>query len=307
MNQEFDFYSPTSLKSYDLNESIRYQLNVLSTLDVFTRKHSENVGNLTLKLCQKLRMNKKFTVYCTICGYLHDIGKTFIPPEILQKKSRLTDEEFEIIKTHTTIGYKMCMKDLKLRPYAIGTLYHHESLDGSGYPNGVTEDELPYEAQIIRVADEYDAMVSKRQYKSHINISETLESIIGRTKPTPDDPKSKKKNVGKLDSEIVRALIEVVKEDIDYEINCVFDYTEYLKKNIQRLENIEKLYEEMKTFNSEKDQKYYMSIINKSFEPNENLDNYKIILADYKKAFDARNERIKKLFDEQKKVKKMEC
>ena len=131
MNQEFDFYSPTNLKAYNLNESIRYQLNTLSTLDVFTRKHSEHVGNLSLRLCKQLHMSKNFTVYCTICGYLHDIGKTFIPPEILQKNGKLTDEEYEVIKTHTTIGYKMCMDDLKLRPYANGTLYHHEGLDGS--------------------------------------------------------------------------------------------------------------------------------------------------------------------------------
>ena len=81
-NQTFDFYDRTSLKSYNLDESMRYQLNMLDRLDVFTRKHSENVGDLTCRLCQKLRCNKGFTEYCTICGYLHDIGKQFIPPEV---------------------------------------------------------------------------------------------------------------------------------------------------------------------------------------------------------------------------------
>ena len=59
----------------------------------------------------------------------------------------------------------MCMENLKLRPYANGALYHHEALNGSGYPNGVTKKDLPLEGQIIRVADEFDAIVSKRQYK----------------------------------------------------------------------------------------------------------------------------------------------
>ena len=131
MYKEFDFYDKTNLKSYNLNESMRYQLNMLSHLDVFTLKHSENVANMTSKICKNLRLNKKFTIYCTMCAYLHDIGKMFIPPEILQKNGKLTDEEYEKMKTHTTIGYKMCMDDLKLRPYANGPLYHHEGLDGS--------------------------------------------------------------------------------------------------------------------------------------------------------------------------------
>ena len=67
MYEGFDFYSPTNLKSYNLNESMRYQLNVLSTLDVFTRKHSENVANITSKLCKQLHLSKSFTIYCTLC------------------------------------------------------------------------------------------------------------------------------------------------------------------------------------------------------------------------------------------------
>lgn len=174
MNKEiFDFYDKTVLKSYNLDESMRYQLNMLDSLDVFTRKHSENVANLVCRLCEYLHCNKGFTEYCTICAYLHDIGKQFIPASILQKPGRLTDEEFEIMKTHTTIGYRMCMDDLKLRPYAAGPLYHHEALDGSGYPKGLTKKDIPYEGQIIRVADEYDAIVSKRQY-NHMSVFQIL-------------------------------------------------------------------------------------------------------------------------------------
>lgn len=131
MSEGFDFYSPTNLKSYTLNENMKYQLNILSTLDVFTRKHCENVAHLTFKLCKQMHMSKKFTIYCTLCAYIHDVGKAFIPSSILQKNSKLTDEEYEIMKTHTTIGYDLCMKDPKLAPYAGGPLNHHEGLDGS--------------------------------------------------------------------------------------------------------------------------------------------------------------------------------
>ena len=90
--ETFDFYDRTSLKSYNLNESMRYQLNMLDKLDVFTRKHCENVAALTCRLCEKLHLNKGFTEYCTICAYLHDLGKQFIPPSVLQKPGKLTDE-----------------------------------------------------------------------------------------------------------------------------------------------------------------------------------------------------------------------
>ena len=182
---KFDFYNKTTLKSYNLDETIRYQLSMLDSLDAFTRKHSENVANLTCRLCEKLKLNKDFIVYCTTCAYLHDVGKMFIPPAILQKKGPLTDEEFEIVKTHTTLGHKMCMQDTKLRPYANGPLYHHEALNGTGYPNHVTEKDIPLEGKIIRVADEFDAIVSKRQYKSHIGITDTLKYLVKEAQPIP--------------------------------------------------------------------------------------------------------------------------
>ena len=125
---------------------------------------------------------------------LHDIGKIFIPPSVLQKPGRLTDEEYAIMKTHTTIGYKICMDDLKLRPYAAGALYHHEGLDGSGYPNGVKGNDIPYEAQIIRVADEFEAITAKRQYKSHVGIIETLNILIDDA--TPKEIKERMQNLG---------------------------------------------------------------------------------------------------------------
>lgn len=132
--QDIEFYNPTTLKSYNLNDSMRYQLNMLENLDMITSKHCENVANLTCRMCEYLHMSRIFTINATLCAYLHDIGKIYIPQEILKKPAALTDEEYEIMKTHTTIGYNICMKDIKLRPYAGGALYHHENLDGSGYP-----------------------------------------------------------------------------------------------------------------------------------------------------------------------------
>ena len=297
--QTLDFYNRTNLKSYNLNESMRYQLNMLDQLDVFTRKHSENVASITCRLCEYLHCNQKTTEYCTICAYLHDIGKQFIPPKILQKTGPLTDEEFEVMKTHTTIGYEMCMKDLKLRPYAPGPLYHHEALDGSGYPQGLTKKDIPYEIQIVKVADEYDAIVSKRQYKSHIGISDTLKIIIGQTIP------SQNSKYGKIDPKIVKALIKVVLDDITYEINCTQEYVNSLKNELSRFEQIEIYKEKMENSKTDKKKSYYLEGIKLLLQKNETLENYPEIYEEYKKAYKKRKEGIDNLYKEIKIIKKL--
>ena len=285
---------------------------MLDSLDVFTRKHSENVANLVCRLCEYLHCNKGFTEYCTICAYLHDIGKQFIPASILQKPGRLTDEEFEIMKTHTTIGYKMCMDDLKLRPYAAGPLYHHEALDGSGYPKGLTKKDIPYEGQIIRVADEYDAIVSKRQYKSHVGISDTLKILIENTKPNSDVKRStaleELENNAKLGRDnpiIVRALFKVVIDDIEYEISCMLDYIKSLKDELKRFKQIDKYKEQMEKAKTEKKKNYYLEGMKALMIGNETPENYERSKQEYINAYNKRKEIVDNLFDEIKIIKKL--
>ena len=312
MSKEFDFYDKTSLKSYNLNESMRYQLSMLDKLDAFTRKHSENVASLTCRLCEYLHCNKGFTAYCTLCAYLHDIGKLKIPPEILQKPSKLTDEEYEIMKTHTTIGYKMCMSDLQLRPYAAGPLYHHEALNGTGYPQGLTKKDIPYEGQIIRVADEYDAIVSKRQYKTHIGISDTLKILIEDSKPgsginqsTALAQMSEDCKLGKTNPVIVRTLFKVVIDDIIYEISYTQDYVKELKDELKRFEQIKKYGDKMNKAKKEKDKNYYLEGMKILMKNNETPENYLEIYEQYKNAYETRKAMIENLFNEIKIIKKL--
>ena len=91
----FDFYDKTSLKSYNLDKSMQYQLNILGSLDVFTRKHSENVASIVCRICQYLHLSKDFTEYCTICAYLHDIGKSI---------------DHDVEGSHIQIGADLCRK-----------------------------------------------------------------------------------------------------------------------------------------------------------------------------------------------------
>lgn len=318
----FDFYDKTSLKSYNLDRNMQYQLNILGSLDIFTRKHSENVASIVCRICQYLHCSKNFTEYCTICAYLHDIGKQFIPASILQKQSALTQEEFEIMKTHTTIGYKICMDDEKLRPYSAGPIYHHEALNGSGYPNGLTKDEIPYEGQIIRVADEYDALVSKRQYKSHIGIVDTLNILIDETKPIknsdvmkilveeskPDNSSSgnvKIPSLGKNNPIIVKALIKVIIDDTEYEISCIMDYLKDLKSEIKRLEEIKKYDSKRLSSKTEAKQNYYLEGMKCLLTGQETIENYNEVLTSYKTIFKNKSEQIDKLFEEIKTIKKL--
>ena len=310
--ENFDFYDRTSLKAYNLDKTMQDQLNALSQLDVFTRKHCENVAAITCRLCEYLHCSKGFTEYCTICAYMHDLGKLFIPPAILQKPSRLTDEEYEVMKTHTTIGYQMCMKDERLRPYAAGPLYHHEALDGSGYPNGLTKKDIPYEGQIIRVADEYDAIVSKRQYKTHVGITDTLQIIIDNTKPHKEVAQSdamhemvQNVKAGRDNPIIVKTLIKVVIDDINYEIFCTQEYVETLKEDIKRLEKAEKYYQKMKSSKNQKKEDYFYEYTKMYLKKGEEIDNIPQLKQDYEDAYARRKERIINLHNEIKKIKKL--
>lgn len=311
MPEKFDFYSPVNLKSYNLDAVMKYQLSMLDGMDPFTRRHSENVGNLVCRICEYLRCSRVFIIHATICGYLHDIGKLFIPPKILQKPGKLTPEEFEVMKTHTTIGYEMCMKDIKLRPYAEGALYHHEALNGTGYPQGLTKKDIPYVAQIIRVADEYDALVTKRQYKTHVHISDVLRDLIKDTKPEEHikavalDQLAENYRFGKIDAKVLRTLFKVVIDDTYYEISCLYEYLDYLKTQIKRLETAYKYYEKMQKAKKEKDIKYYKDGIRLLLQNGETIDNFLKILDEYYNAVKERKEVMQKLYDEIKIIKKL--
>lgn len=310
-NDKIDFYSSTNLKSYNLDAIMKYQLSMLDRLDIFTRKHSENVANLVCRICEYLHCKKVFTIHATICAYLHDIGKLFIPPEILNKPGELTKEEYEVMKKHTSLGYEMCMKDLKLRPYAEGALYHHEALNGSGYPQGLTKKDIPYVAQIIRVADEYDAIVTKRQYTTHINISETLKELIKDAKPTEYiktvalDALKENYKVGKINAKALKALFKVVIDDTLYEISCVMEYIDFLNEQIERLEKIEKYDIKSQKAKKDKDKAYYQEGMKMLFKQGEDFGNYQKVLSEYREAVIIRQDVKEKLYNEIKIIKKL--
>lgn len=311
IEEKFDFYDTSSVKIYDVDRKMRYELSVLDILDPLTKQHCKNVGNLTGRICQYLRLNRRFTVHAILCGYLHDIGKSKIPTDIIEKPGKLTEEEYNIMKTHTTLGYEICMADKALRPYSEGALYHHEALNGSGYPSGLTIKDIPFVARIIRVADEYDALVHKRHYKTHVNISETLKEMIKEAHP--DDYRktmalgqlSENSQMGKISPRILKALFKVVIDDTKYEISLVFDYVDYLKDNIKRLELIDSYNAKMQSSTKQKKRDYYKEGITMLLQPGEDFQNYHKILKEYRDALTLRQNRIIDLYNEIKIIKKL--
>ena len=114
---------------------------------------------------------------------LHDIGKIGIPDNVLNKPGKLNDEEFALIKSHTNRGYDV-LKNISLMPeISVGAQSHHERPDGKGYPNGLKGDQIPRVAQIIAVADTFDAMYSNRKYRKRMNFDKVI-SIIKEARGT---------------------------------------------------------------------------------------------------------------------------
>ena len=194
----------------------------------------------------------------------------------------------------------------------LGALYHHEALNGTGYPQGLTKKDIPYEGQIIRVADEYDAIVSKRQYKSHIGISDALKIIIENTYPSKELKKSDalsqialNTHLGKNNPAIVKILFKVVIEDIEYEIYSTQKYIDDISAELSRFKDILKYKEKMEKAKKEKDKNYYLEGIKVLLKGHETLDNYMSIYEQYKNAYEIRTNIINNLYNEIKIIKKL--
>ena len=171
-----------------LNTDIAYSLtNLLQIHDKYTKGHSEEVASLAILVGKNLGLSHSDLEILFISSLLHDIGKTLIPVEILNKKSRLTDSEFSKIKEHPIIGYE-ATKDLKyLSSISNYILYHHEKYDGTGYPNGISGEEIPLFSRIITVVDSYSAMTAERPYRISMTKEEAKKEII-KCKNTHFDP-----------------------------------------------------------------------------------------------------------------------
>lgn len=170
---------------------------LLELHDVYTRGHMENVGKLAKEVAIKLNLNKNKIDQAYYAGLIHDIGKTIIPKEILNKKGRLTDEEYNLVKKHPKTGYDILQQSPQMNDISKNILHHHERWDGKGYPYGIAGKRIPIISRILTAADAFDAMIHDRPYRKALSLAEAkLQLKNGCNK--------------QFDERIVKVLLEII-------------------------------------------------------------------------------------------------
>lgn len=172
----------TIMKELLANENLMINMIDLKFFDEYTYQHSVNVGILAMVIGVAYGLKKQDIYNLGLSALLHDIGKVFIDKDILNKPGRLTDEEYEIMKKHPKLGYEYLKNNFHLPTLVnLGSLDHHEKVDGTGYPNGKVGDEISLFGKIISLVDVYDALTSERPYRSALLPSEAVEYLMGGT------------------------------------------------------------------------------------------------------------------------------
>jgi putative two-component system response regulator len=187
--------------------SIEYVLfslaKTVEAKDQYTQGHVERVSKLAIMLGKKMELSDSEMEALRYGGILHDIGKIAVPGDILNKPGPLSSEEWEVMKSHPVAGYNICLPLKKNLGYALEVIrHHHEKLDGSGYPDGLKNEEISVAARIMAVVDIYDALITDRPYREGMPLEKAVEIL------------KLEANDGKLDKVVVGHLIEVVNEGL---------------------------------------------------------------------------------------------
>ena len=178
--------------------------HTIDAKDEYTKGHSVRVAKYSKMLCEKLGLSDEEGESVYYMALLHDIGKIKVPNEIINGTSKMTDEEYKIMKLHPVVGFDI-LSEIKSRPdLMIGARWHHERYDGKGYPDGKAGEDIPYFARIIAVADSYDAMTSNRSYRKYLP-QDVVRSEIEKNSGTQFDPN------------VAKCMLEIIDADVNYE------------------------------------------------------------------------------------------
>jgi len=202
-----------------LDQSIETLAYTIDAKDKYTKGHSSRVAKYARMIASLGGKSDEECREVYLAGLLHDIGKISVSDSIINKTSKLTDEEFEKIKKHPSNG-AIILKKMKSIPYLQdGALYHHERYDGKGYPNGLAGNEIPELARIISVADAYDAMTSYRSYRPTMDQS-VVKQEIWKGIGTQFDPHFAKMMISLIDADVYYEMREILGEQDE----IAFDY-----------------------------------------------------------------------------------
>jgi putative nucleotidyltransferase with HDIG domain len=160
-----------------INDTIFAMIKIVETRDPYTAGHQKRVAELACHIAREMKLEHAAIEAIEIASLIHDIGKIYVPAEILSKPGRLSDIEYSLNKTHAKLSYDI-LKNIEFPwPIARIVLQHHERLDGSGYPYGISGNEILLEAHILAVADVVEAMTSHRPYRSSLGVKTALKEI----------------------------------------------------------------------------------------------------------------------------------
>lgn len=174
--------------------------NYINAKDKYTLLHSMNVSKYACLIGKEVGLSIVELQKLAVASLLHDIGKARIPLEILVKKNRLTQEEYEIIKIHPIIGSKIIENQGLFSDCIEAIMYHHERFDGKGYPHGLKGLDIPFHARIISVVDSFDAMTTNRVYKKAKTLNLAIDEL--------------ENNIGtQFDGEIVSVFTNILKRE----------------------------------------------------------------------------------------------
>jgi len=163
-------------------ESVLYTLaRTIEAKDPYTMGHAERVGQFAMVLGKRLGVDESDRELLRKGGMLHDVGKIAVPDAILTKPGKYTPEEFDAMKRHPVLGCEICEKLRTVRDALPLIRHHHERLDGSGYPDGLSGDQITPLIRIVSIVDVYDALRSKRSYKEAFSIDKSLEILWQET------------------------------------------------------------------------------------------------------------------------------
>jgi len=170
------------LDSIMTNDAVALNIDALKVSDEYTFKHSVDVATISMLIAKKSNLPDRDIQRIGMAGLLHDLGKSQIPNEVLNKAGKLTEEEFAIMKNHSVYGYRILKeRDDIPREVLLGVLQHHEKINGKGYPMGLSAEQISPYAKILAIADIYDALVTERPYKKAFSQQDAIEMIMAMT------------------------------------------------------------------------------------------------------------------------------
>lgn len=201
--------SPDSLRVKELEEELAAQRSalicsfnqLLDLKDIGTGVHSTRLAEWGMRVAQELNLTEEVLRDVETAALLHDIGKIGVPDSILNKPGRLTSAEYQLMKKHPEYGWAVLRLFPGFEQASLFILHHHESYDGSGYPGGLSADEIPVGSRIVSVIDAFDAMVSNRPYREGLPAEEAIRRL-------------RKDSGTQFDSDVVRCFVRIASQEM---------------------------------------------------------------------------------------------